>query len=330
LTADQRRVLARALDPYPDGRHADAEDFIRAVHDLLYAPNTEGPTLAQVATELAPRLAPIPAPPAEGADRWQPVARERRAPGVGERPAADVDAPPTDRIWAMETRASDATRPTSSAAALHQDLRRSQQDRDARLRERLGSSATAHRSMLRDRTGLFPTLPIAGEALRYLVEPPDGGQVWAQLGPDETLACSAARVIDQCRHTPVGPTGQIEGWYRLTQSGAAWYGCTQTRVLDASKPVQLEYIANRAVAVSVAIHDDEPPVQIEVGTAVHAAFLVNYLRARFGLRARDWALFADADRPLDAWQVLDDFDLAPGAALHLRRTGRTATRARRA
>lgn len=325
LTSDLLSFLSRAVAPYRDGRHQDVEDFIRDAHDLLYSPITEGPPLTELLRPVVQATEPLPSPPPQPestAERWRPV--RRRSSGSGVRPIDDVAAPSSEQTYRMPKR--DPGRPSSAADALRDRLRASQASRDDRLRNRLGRASV--NKPLRDRTTLFPTLHVKSDMLRYLIEMPEGGSVWARLGPEETLACSAARVADQSRHTPMGPRGEIEGWFRLTQGGEAWYGCTLTKVLDAREPAQLEFIPNRVVQASVSLHPDEPPVEVEVGTAVHASFLISYFRHRFELRARDWALYAEDDRPLDPWQVLDDFQPQDGLALRMRRTRRRGQRRR--
>ncbi|TVQ93391.1 MAG: hypothetical protein EA397_04545 [Deltaproteobacteria bacterium] len=318
--------LRRALAPYRDGRHPDVEDFIREAHDLLYSPLCEGPSLTELVQPLVRSTPALPQPPLEPdhhADRWRPVAR--RGQGSGQRPIDDVEAPEASSTLPLAARS--ASRPKSAVEELRRGLRESQVVRDASLRDRLAHTQ-GPRAAMRDRTTLFPTLPIEGRALRYLIEMPEGGTVWARLGPDETLAMSAARVADQSRHTPVGPDGAIEGWFRLTQGGEAWFGCTLTRVISAPDPVQLEFIPNRLFRARISVHEDEPPVELDVGTAIHAAFLVSHLRHRYELRARDWDLYADDERPLDPWQVLDDFEPKDGFLLKLRRQRRGGRRRR--
>lgn len=330
LSLDIQRFFSRAIDPYRDGRFDDIEDYIRGVHDLLYGPLAVGPTLADQVLAHRPPTPDLPQPTAPAAPqqkRWEPVQRDAPRAGPGIRPVVDVPAPDPDQAQRLRSQRHSSDRRTA-ADMLRERLAESQKDRDAALRERLGTFLSSRRARMRDRTALFPSRPIEGQILRYRVEPPEGGQRWVRLGPDESLARSAARVADQSQHTPIGPTGSIEGWFRLTQGGAAWFGCTETRVLDASQPVQLEVVPNQLIDVEISIHQDEAPVKLQVGTAVHARFLVGYLRHRFELHARDWSLFAQDDQPLDDWQILDDFELADGASLRLRRV-RAPSRQRR-
>lgn len=331
LSLDIQRFFSRAIDPYRDGRFDDIEDFIRVVHDLLYGPLAVGPTLADQVLAHRPPTPALPQPKARAAPqtkRWEPVRRDAPRASPGARRVVDVPAPDPDRVQRLRPQRTASDRRTA-ADVLRERLAKSQQDRDAALRARLGTSLSSRRARMRDRTALFPSRPIDGEILRYRVEPPEGGQIWVRLGPNESLARSAARVADQSQHTPIGPTGSIEGWFRLTQGGVAWFGCTETSVLDASEPVQLEVVPNQLIDVEISIHEEEAPVKLQVGTAVHARLLVGYLRHRFELRARDWALYAQDDQPLDDWQILDDFDLVDGASLRLRRVRSPTQRRRR-
>ena len=186
---------------------------------------------------------------------------------------------------------------------------------------RLGrSTARVPRAPVRDRNGLFPRDDLSGELLRFLVELPSGGTVWTRLSPDESLALSAARIADKACPTPVDATGRLTGWYRIEQGGAGWFGETRTSVLSADDPVKLAFVPNRVIGVELVLegHEDAP-AHLDVGTAVHAQFLISHLRQRFELRARDWVLQIEDDRPLDRWQILDDFDPDDGLVVHLRR-----------
>ncbi|MFT7518560.1 MAG: hypothetical protein ACI9MC_000692, partial [Kiritimatiellia bacterium] len=100
----------------------------------------------------------------------------------------------------------------------------------------------------------------------------------------------------------------------------AWYGDALTEVLDPTAECILRFIDNRIITASVHIDGvlDEP-IDVSVGSAVIARFIVSHLRQRYDLRARDWQLWAEEARPMDPWQILDDHDVQDGVELVLRR-----------
>jgi len=331
-----RHFLGRVLDPYRDARHDDVEDYLAEAHDLLYGPLTDDmPTLADAVRTYGlegPRLPRIPeedAPrwrdPAESRQRWE---RPRRS-AVSRRPTRTP--PDPEQVHALGERKPRGG-PSSAAAALRERLTESRTERVDALRERLGrSSSSVPRAPVRDRNGLFPRAPLSGEALRFLVELPHGGTVWTRLAPDESLALSAARVADKACPTPVDPTGRVTGWYRLEQGGSGWFGDTLSAVLSADDPVVLAFVPNRVVTLELVLqgHEDAP-VHLDVGTAIHAQFLLSHLRQRFELRARDWELVVEGeDRPMDRWQILDDHDPDDGLVVHMRRARRRRSLRRR-
>lgn len=333
LPEDIRIFLGRALDPYPDGRYDDVEDYVRVTHDLLYGPLTDDmPGLADAVAAYGlhgPRLPTIPSPDdprwatpeRTGSRRWDKPRRSQRharEPVSTERPEASHALGPRKNRGGVDPR-----------AALRAALGQSQVERDAGLRERLG---TAHMAPARlvDRNSLFPRESLSGDVVRFLVELPDGASSWIRLSLGESLASSAARVADKACPTPFDPTGRLAGWYRLVQGDSAWMGDTETRVLDPEIDTQLAFVPNRIFTARLLIDGaEDEPVELEVGTAVHAQFLVSHLRQRFHLRARDWHLWAEEDRPLDRWQILDDHDPDDGFVLRLKRTaGRRRLRRR--
>ena len=146
------------------------------------------------------------------------------------------------------------------------------------------------------------------------------------LSPRESLAKSAARVVDQLEFSPVDLSGRIRGWYRLVQGEDAWFGDAATSVVDADRPVELEFVRNTDIEVVVEV-PEEPvePWPVTVGTAVHAQFLVGEIRRILELQGWHWRLSVDGTM-LDPWQLLDDFDLAPGATVQVvRSTGHRRT-----
>lgn len=337
MSEDVRAFLGTALDPYRDGRHHDAEDFVTEAHDLLYGPlGGEGPGLADCVERFGlkgPRLPPIPQPgrpkwanpEGDRTDnlRWSKVRRDRGH--GGPEPAA-----PTADGKALGARKDRGARAQSPADVAAGRLGSSQRRRDADLRERVEGSGRRPVRVL-DRNGLFPRRPVADDSPRFLVHLPGEHTTWIRLDPGETLAASAARVADKACPTPFDTVGRLTGWYRLVQGDRAWFGDSLTSVLDPEADATLEFVENRVINARLIVngHRDEP-VEIDVGTAVHAQFLVSNLRQRFDLRARDWALWVEADRPLDRWQILDDHDPDDGLELHLRRTRRKRRTVRRA
>jgi hypothetical protein len=337
LPEDVRRFLGIALDPYRDARHDDVDDFVGQAHDLLYGPLTDDmPGLFDAVRThglRGPRLPPVPDP---AAPRWSPVQRDEE--------------PPEGPRWSRPRRARGQDRPTEpgpdptrvaplgprdeatqdASEAIAEGLRESERDRDARVRARLGPRPVRPVRML-DRNALFPRLPLPDDALRYRVALPDDSSTWVRLSPTESLACSAARVVDKALPTPFDATGRLRGWFRLQQGRDGWFGDVETAVLDPEAPARLVFVPNRIVEVALTVEGaEDEPVPLEIGTAVHAAFLVSYLRQRFHLRARDWQLWAEEERPLDRWQILDDHDPPAGFPLALRRRrGRRRLQARR-
>lgn len=344
IPEDVRRFLGRVLDPYPDARHHDVDDFLMEAHDLLYGPCTDdmatladavatygvgGPRLPRIPEASAPRWADPSqsrgGPSDSSQSRWERPRRSR----TDRRPTRTPEDPEVAHPLGARTSRSG---PSSAADALRERLSASRHDREEVLRERLTRASTrSPRAPVRDRNGLFPRSPLTGDhALRYLIELPDGGTVWTRLSPEETLALSAARVADKACPTPVDPTGSLMGWYRLEQGGSGWFGDTRTSVLSADDPVTLAFVPNRVVQVELRIEGHEDAgVHLDVGTAVHVQFLVSHLRQRFQLRARDWELWIEEARTLDRWQILDDYDPDAGLVLRMVRTRRRRSLRRR-
>lgn len=334
LPEDVLHFLGRVLDPYRDARHDDVDDFLVEVHGLLYAPYTDDlPTLADCLSEHRARAPRLPRIPDEAAPKWTDPFRSRqrwaspRRSGTHRRPTHEVADP--EQVTPLTERKA-RPGPASAAQALRERMSRSQNDREAILQARLGrSSANVPRAAVRDRNGLFPREPLRGELMRTLVELPSGGTVWTRLAADETLALSAARIADKACPTPVDATGRLMGWYRIEQGGSGWFGDTKTSVLKAGEPVTLAFVPNRVVGVELVLEDHEDaPVKLDVGTAVHVQFLLSHLRQRFELRARDWELWLEDGRPLDRWQILDDYDPDDGIVLRMKRA-RSARRSLR-
>lgn len=325
MPEDVRLFLGRVLDRYRDARHDDIEDYLGEAHDLLYGPLTDDlETLADVVTTFGVNGPRLPRIPEANAPRWRDPAASRsrwerpRRSSVHKRQTHTPDDP--EVVTPLASRSSRGG-PSSAAAALRAALTESRDGREEALKEQLGRSSTrTPRAPVRDRNGLFPHAAIQGEATRFLVELPSGGTVWTRLSPKETLALSAARIADKACPTPVDPTGMLTGWYRIEQGGSGWFGDTLTSVLSADDPVTLSFVPNRVVTVTLVLEGQEDtPVTMDVGTAVHVQFLLSHFRQRFQLRARDWELWAEEARPLDVWQILDDHDPKDGLELSMRR-----------
>jgi len=172
-----------------------------------------------------------------------------------------------------------------------------------------------------DHNAMYPHEPLGPRAEAYVVQV-DQGSPALRLDPRETLAKSAARLVDLLEFSPVDLTGRIRGWYRIVQGDNAWFGDARTSVLDSALPLELEFVPNLAISVHVRIDGDAAPLTVEVGTAVHAQFLVGELRRQLSLEGTDWRLVVDGQM-LGPWQILDDFDLDSGAMLILRPRGGT-------
>jgi len=304
LTDDVRKVFARALGLYRDERYDDPEDFARELKWLLEAP-VAGATLTELmayVTSHWKRDTPLPSsakhldyPPAEEDLRWSNVQRTQAAPEKRR-----------DRPGRRERHAD----PKNRDGALPNSRRR--------LRERRPRQAQP------DNNTMYPRQGITGDTERYLITLEGEEPHYVKLGVDESLAMSTARLVDKLAATPIDMSGELLGWYRLVQGGDAWFGDVKTRALDPSEEADLEFVENNLVTATFILMRDDEEVErdeILVGTAVHVQFLLSRLADRFELRERNWALWID-DKPLDRWQILDDFELENGAEIVLKRQRR--------
>ena len=171
-----------------------------------------------------------------------------------------------------------------------------------------------------DHNAMYPHDPQGPDTVRMRVR--HGGALhWAKLDRAETLAKSTARLVDRLEVSPVDLTGRIRGWYRVAQGEAAWYGDEPTSVLDPERELELDFVENRVIRALLEVEgEDDEPFPVEVGTAVHAQFLVGELRRLLELSGT-WRLQAEGD-PMDPWQILDDWEPQHGLRLRLCRVRR--------
>lgn len=269
--------LSRALQHHPDARYPDGESFALACLDLASSPLVRGPGIAELMGWIAEHD--------KGGPTWPP-----------ESVAVGVESPHPVEVPRWSAR---LERPQRSAPQREEPFL----DRD-RLRRRVEP----------DHNAMYPTDPLGADALEVQVQV--GGELQrARLSPSESLAKSAARLVDVLEFSPVDLTGRIRGWYRIVQGDDAWYGDAPTKVLDFSRPLELDWIPNHELRVILEVtgHD---PIGVTLGSAVHAQFLVGEVRRVLALEGTAWRLFL-RDRPLDPWQVLDDYGLEDGATLRV-------------
>ncbi len=300
FTRPMREVLQPCIAPYHDERYDDPQDLADKLRWLLEEP-LAGATLTELMADVSAswkRDEPIPTaavasekPPQESTLRWSQV--RRRAAPERKREQAERRERRADPI-SSEHRLTGRRRPTRPA-----------------LRPPADANA------------MFPKRPPRGEAERYLVAVGDDDPRWVKLSPDESLAQSAARCIDKLCATPIDLSGELMGWYRLTQDGDGWYGDAKTRSLDPAQTVNLEFFDNELVNVTFVIHrgDEVERDDALVGTAVHAQFMMSRLAHNHGLRERDWRLYVEGHE-LDRFQVLDDFGAQDGLEIEVMRRSR--------
>ena len=173
-----------------------------------------------------------------------------------------------------------------------------------------------------DHNAMYPHDPMGADSVRVRVMLGEHHQ-WVKLDRSESLAKSAARLVDETEVSPVDLTGRIRGWFRIAQGDEAWFGDALTSVLDPDLPLELDFVPNRTVNATVRIEGDEEedPFEVEVGTAVHAQFLVGELRRVLELAGTAWRLEVQGDL-MDPWQILDDWEPGDGVSLVLRRISR--------
>jgi hypothetical protein len=305
LEWDVIEALETALERYPDARYRNVDDFSRVCAELAESPlYLDGMSLADVMAWVATKddngpadieqvIGPEPEPVSEVAakrPKWEAPERSRRSRRAGSR--KDVAKAPK-----------------------------------AKGRRRIERSQRELRPP-RDRNAMFPRRPRSKETVQVKITLPNGQSVTDWLDREETLAESAARVIDAHLPSPISLTGWLQGWYRIVQGDEAWYGSTPSKVLDAERPIELEFIENRTVKAIIRVEDENTEeLEGEVGTAVHGAFLLSELCRQLSLQEGVFELWI-GDRELGPWQVLDDFDAADGLTLTLRnrRRGRSIRR----
>lgn len=267
-------LLDRATDRYPDARHADHKRFAREVGELLGRPRISGPSLEEWADWMQ-QVEPLP-------DIEEQPPHEQKV------PAPSRPSPSRAERWKRPARSSDS-RPRV------RDSRAIRERRSHVLREP------------RDRNALYPNWRLSDDAQRYRIIMEDGDKRWVALDPDETLACAAARVADAVMPSPVDASGRLRGWYRLWQGDKSWFGDEKCHVLDPDVPIDVEFVENRQIEVTVRTPDGDR--SLTVGTAVHGQFLLAALVRDLELSGRRWAL-RNGERKLDPWQILDDWDPA--------------------
>ncbi len=271
---------------YPDARFADGRAFRRAALDLASSPRALGSDLAELMSWVSERDSDGPRTPE--APEAQPARhRARRAPTSQPR-------------WEKVTRSPAPPTPTPRPTK-----------REPR-RER-----TRRRRILPDHNAIYPHDPLSPRAIPHRLRVEDGTVHELALDPSESLAKSAARVVDELEFSPVDLLGRIRGWYRLVQGDEGWFGDAQTSVLDPSQVVDVEFFRNRALEIVIEVPGEGyEPWTVTVGSAVHAQFLVGEIRRVLDLDGWRWSLRVDGHY-LGPWQVLDDFDPQPGMVVEV-------------
>jgi hypothetical protein len=283
LDDDLVEVLTRSLGQYPDSRYASGDAFRLACLDVAGSPRLAGPDLAEVMQWVA----------AQDDDGPRPAVRT--TPTVSLRNQDDADALGRETRWGQAGQARIAT---------------------SKADPRSGGRPKRRASMP-DHNAMYPTDPVPGDAQPYRVTLGDGTQRVIALSLKESLAKSAARLIDQLEFSPVDLMGRIRGWYRITQGEDAWFGHAPTSNLQPEVPLTLEFFDNQELTLRVSASQEGRPVkEMRVGTAVHAQFLVGEFRRQFELPGTRWRIKVE-EVILDPWQVLDDFALSDGDAIDL-------------
>jgi len=279
-------VFLRALALYPDSRYPTGKAFADACLDAANSPRLAGPSLQEVMAWVAkqdddgPREVAAPATPRDA------------------RRNSDAQASsPREARWSVAERGHD------------NDLRANPNER----RTRRAAPAT-HRP---DRNAIYPTEPMGGDQASFRVLMSDQTVSLVTLSQAETLAMSAARLVDQLEFSPVDLTGKIRGWYRILQGDDGWYGHAPTSHLQTNEALVLQFFENQTVAVTVDVPSEGiRDHRVHIGTAVHTQFLIGELRRQMQLPGTRWRIKIE-EVILDLWQVVDDFDLEPGARIEL-------------
>jgi len=146
------------------------------------------------------------------------------------------------------------------------------------------------------------------ERLKFLVLSETQPPTWVHLNPNESVAETTARLIDQLVGTPVNHLGQISGWYRLTQGEKTWFGNTPSTVLLPTLPIELTFISHQTALIRVQIADTPAPRlhQMEVSLTCPVHFILRSLKERFKLCGSEWKLVVHGE-PLNPWQILHDY-----------------------
>lgn len=318
LTEDLRRVLGRAIRFHRDARFRDAEEFRRSAQHLLDSPLAEGDSLTEIMARLSAETAKVDGPkemPATALRAFSAPAARAREVAVPVEPCGEVAAAPP---------APEAPRWTAPAERGVRKRSRKTVADDEKEPDR------APVQQDRNPNELFPRSALGVKSRRYRVSV-DGRSHGVLLDPKNTLAESAARLVDLLCPTPIELTGELIGWYRISQDGDDWFGDTRTDVLDPDRPVDLDFVRNRRVDVKfiVAGSDgaEDDRLEATIGTAVHVQFLVSALKGRLGLRGSGWGLYVEGRR-LDSWQILDDYDAGDGFEIVLRRRRKSRSKGR--
>ena len=279
-------VFLRALALYPDSRYPTGREFADACLDAANSPRLTGPSLQEVMAWVAardddgPRKVAAPSAPRE--------ARRRADAGTST---------PREARWSIAERGHD------------NDLRANKTERRTR---RASPKAQAP-----DRNAMYPTEPLAGEQAAYRVLMEDQTVSLVTLSKTESLAMSAARLVDLLEFSPVDLTGKLRGWYRIQQGDEGWYGHAPTSHLQPNEALVLQFFENETVSVRVDVPSEGIRDHVvHIGTAVHTQFLLGELRRQLQLPGTRWRIKIE-EVILDVWQVLDDFDLEPGARIEL-------------
>ncbi len=283
-------ALEQGLHVDPDTRWSSGRSMADTFRDLAESPMLGGPDLAELMAWVRAHVPDGPRPvPAEAAGDDTASSEARR---VARTVAPEPEAP----RWIRPERRHMASSSSGSASA------------------RVPRVPPDHNAM-------YPHDPMGPSAIRVRVSHGDQTQ-WAKIDRAESLAKSAARLVDQIEVSPVDLTGRIRGWYRIAQGEDAWYGDERTEVLDPDRPIELDFVENRVVSAILEVEGEqgEEPYEVEVGTAVHGQFLVGELRRLLELPGT-WRLEVEGAE-MDPWQILDDWEPRDGLRMRLCRVRR--------
>ncbi|MAA80388.1 MAG: hypothetical protein CL916_14125, partial [Deltaproteobacteria bacterium] len=101
--------------------------------------------------------------------------------------------------------------------------------------------------------------------------------------------------------------GVVLGWYRFEREGKPVSGSVPLSVFSDTKPLQLQFIPNKAQKVYLSIPDQNIETETIVGSTVPFLSLIEIFGSRFSLPYRKWSVSIEGTK-VDPYHMLCDFD----------------------